>query len=57
MPKLSLKLSQAQIEPILMQGSEVLSTGIEISDFKTIHLSFLKNMLGGKQQATPVTIY
>ena len=43
-PKLSLKVIQAQIEPILMYGSEVLFIGKEILDFETVHLSFLKNM-------------
>ena len=57
MPKLSLKVFQAQIEPILMYGSEVLFIGKEILDFETVHLSFLKNMLGVKQQTTSVTIY
>ena len=56
-PKVSLKVFQAQIEPILMYGSEVLFIGKEILDFDTIHLSFLKNMLGVKQQTTSVTIY
>ena len=56
-PKLSLKVFQAQIEPILMYGSEVLFMGKEILDFDTVHLSFLKNMLGVKQQTTSVTIY
>ena len=54
-PKLSLKVFQ--IEPILMYGSEVLFIGEEILDFETVHLSFLKNMLGVKQQTTSVTIY
>ena len=38
-PKLSLKvgLFQAQIEPIMMYGSEVLFSGKEISDFETVH--------------------
>ena len=40
-----------------MYGSEVLFIGKEILDFESIHLSFLKNMLGVKQQTTPVTIY
>ena len=57
MPKLSLKVFQAQIEPILMYGSEVLFIGKEILDFETVHLSFLKNMLEVKQQTTSVTIY
>ena len=56
-PKLSLKVFQAQIEPILMYGSEVLFIDKEILDFETVHLSFLKNMLGVKQQTTSVTIY
>ena len=56
-PKLSLKLFEAQIEPILMYGSEVLFIGKKMSDFEMVHLSFLKNMLGVKQQATSVTIY
>ena len=56
-PKLSLKVSQAQIEPILMYGSEVLFIGEEILDFETVHLSFLNNMLGVKQQTTSATIY
>ena len=58
-PKLSLKVFQAQIEPILMYmyGSEVLFIGKEILDFATVHLSFLKNMLGVIQQTTSVTIY
>ena len=47
-PKLSLKVFQAQIEPILMYGSEVLFIGKEILDFETVHLSFLKNMLGSQ---------
>ena len=40
-----------------MYGSEVLFIGNEILDFETAHLSFLKNMLGVKQQTTSVTIY
>ena len=48
-PKLSLKVFQSQIEPILMYGSEVLFIGKEILD--------LKNILGVKQQTTSVTIY
>ena len=40
-----------------MYGSEVLFIGKEISDFAMVHLSFLKNMLGFKQQTTSVTIY
>ena len=40
-----------------MYGSEVLFIGKEILDFETVHLSFLKNMLGVKQQTTSVTIY
>ena len=39
-----------------MYGSEVLFIGKEILDFETVHLSFLKNMLGVKQQNTSVTI-
>ena len=31
--------------------------GKEILDFETVHLSFLKNMLGVKQQTTSATIY
>ena len=38
-PKLSLRVFEAQIEPILMYGSEVLFIGKEISDFKMVHLS------------------
>ena len=56
-PKLSLRVFEAQIEPILMYGSEVLFIGKEISDFEMVHLSCLKNMPGVKQQATSVTIY
>ena len=56
-PKLSLKVFQVQIEPILMYGSEVLFIGKEMLDFETVHLSFLKNMLRVKQQTTSVTIY
>ena len=56
-PKLSLRVFEAQIEPILMYGSEVLFIGKEISDFEMVHLSFLKNMLGVKQQTTAVTIF
>ena len=51
-PKLSPKVFQAQIEPILMYGSEVLFIGKKILDFETVHLSFLKNILGVKQQTT-----
>ena len=40
-----------------MYGSEVLFIGKEILDFETVHLSFLKDMLGVKQQTTSVTIY
>ena len=40
-----------------MYGSEVLFIGKETLDFETVHLSFLKNMLGVKQQTTSVTIY
>ena len=40
-----------------MYGSEVLFIGKEILDFETVHLSFLKNLLGVKQQTTSVTIY
>ena len=40
-----------------MYGSEVLFIGKEISDFEMVHLSFLKNVLGVKQQTTSVTIY
>ena len=40
-----------------MYGSEVLFISKEISDFEMVHLSFWKNMLGVKQQATSVTIY
>ena len=40
-----------------MYGSEVLFIGEEISDFEMVHLSFLKNMLGIKQQTTSVAIY
>ena len=40
-----------------MYGSEVLFISEEISDFEMVHLSFLKNMLGVKQQTTSVTIY
>ena len=55
-PKLSLKVFQAQIEPILMYDGGVLFIGKKILDFETVHLSFLK-MLGVKQQTTSVTIY
>ena len=44
-PKLSLRVFEAQIEIILMYGSEVLFIGKEISDFEMVHLSFMKNML------------
>ena len=37
-PKLSLRVFEAQTEPILMYGSEVLFIGKEISDFKMVHL-------------------
>ena len=40
-----------------MYGSEVLFIGKEILVFETVHLSFLKNMLGVKQATTSVTIY
>ena len=40
-----------------MYGSEVLFIGKEILDFETVHLSFLKSMLGVKQQTTSATIY
>ena len=40
-----------------MYGSEILFIGKEILDFETVYLSFLKNMLGVKQQTTSVTIY
>ena len=40
-----------------MYGSEVLFIGKEIFDFETVHLSFLENVLGVKQQTTSVTIY
>ena len=40
-----------------MYGSEVLFIGKEISDFEMVHLSFLKNMLGVKQNTTSVAIY
>ena len=40
-----------------MYGSEILFIGKEISDIEMVHLSFLKKMLGVKQQATSVTIY
>ena len=40
-----------------MYGSEVLFIDKKILDFETVHLSFLKNMLGVKQQTTSVTIY
>ena len=40
-----------------MYGSKVLFIGKEISDFEMVYLSFLKNMLGVKQQTTSVTIY
>ena len=56
-PKLSLRVFEAQIEPLLLYSSEVLFIGKEISDFEMVHLSFLKNMLGVKQQNTSVTIY
>ena len=59
-PKLSLRVFEVQIEPILMYGSEVLFIGKEISDFEMVHLLFLKNMLGVKQQFVTqqsVTIY
>ena len=55
--KLSLKVFQAQIEPILMYGSEVLFNGKEILEFETVHLSFLKNMLGVQQKTASVIIY
>ena len=41
----------------MLYGSEVLFIGNEILDFETVHLSFLKNMVGVKQQATSETIY
>ena len=56
-PKLSLRVFEAQIEPILMYGGEVLFIGKEISDFEMAHSSFLKNMPGVKQQTTSVTIH
>ena len=37
-----------------MYSSEVLFIAKEITDFTTIHLSFLKNMLGVRQQTTSV---
>ena len=40
-----------------MYGSEVLFSGKKISDFEMVHLAFLKNMLGVKQQTTSITIY
>ena len=55
--KLSLRVFEAQIQPILMYGSEVLFIGKEISDFEMVHLSLLKKMLVVKQQTTSVTIY
>ena len=42
---------------LLLVGSEVVFIGKKILDFETVHLSFLKNMLGVKQQTTSVTIY
>ena len=40
-----------------MYDSELLFIGKEILDFVTVHLAFLKNMLGVKQQTTSVSIY
>ena len=40
-----------------MYGSEVLFSSKEISDFEMVHLSFIKTMLGVKQQITSVATY
>ena len=56
-PTLSLKVFEARIDPILMYGSELLFIDKDISDFEMVHLFFLKNMLGVKQETTSVDIY
>ena len=51
-------------KPIINNRYGVMQGGVlnpklfkEISDFEMVHLSFLKNMLGVKQQTTSVIIY
>ena len=56
-PKLRMKVFDCQILPILEYGSEIWSTGKEISVLERIQLKYLKNTLGVKPQTSTLAVY
>ena len=52
-----LKLFDSQILPILEYGSEVWYPGKNLSHYETVHLNFLKYVLGVKSQTSSLAIY
>ena len=51
------KLFDTQVLPILEYGAEVWYSGKSIADLETVHLSFLKYVLGVKKQTSSLAIY
>ena len=56
-PKLQMKVFDCQILPILEYGSEIWSTGKEISVLERIQLKYLKNILSVKPQTSTLAVY
>ena len=56
-PKLQMKVFDCQILPILKYGSEIWSTGKEISVLERIQLKYLKNILSVQPQTSTLVVY
>ena len=58
-PRLSLKLFDSQIRPCLDYGCEIwgMNKSRNIDKFETIHLRYLKAMLGVRKQTTTAAVY
>ena len=56
-PKLQMKVFDCQILPILEYGSEIWSTGKEISVRERIQLQYLKNILSVKPQTSTLAVH
>ena len=56
-PKLSFKVFDSQILPILEYGSEIWLTGKELPELERVQTDFIKSTLGVRQQTPTLAIY
>ena len=56
-PPISMKLCDSLVRPILEYGSEMWSICTPHKNLETLHLKFLKNILGVRPQTTTVAVY